>query len=79
MRDKMKQLTKKIFVAMTLMTSFGVVHAAYPDQPITVIVPFPPGIVDGYARLVAMSRRDSLPETPMDAGMIRCLSCYGLF
>ena len=25
----------------------------YPDKPITVIVPFPPGIVDGYARLVA--------------------------
>ncbi len=25
----------------------------YPDKPITVIVPFPPGVVDGYARLVA--------------------------
>ena len=25
----------------------------FPDKPITVIVPFPPGIVDGYARLVA--------------------------
>lgn len=26
---------------------------AYPDKPINVIIPFPPGIVDGYARLVA--------------------------
>ena len=25
----------------------------YPDKPINVIIPFPPGIVDGYARLVA--------------------------
>lgn len=28
-------------------------QANYPDRPINVIVPFPPGIVDGYARLVA--------------------------
>ncbi len=28
-------------------------QANFPDKPITVIVPFPPGIVDGYARLVA--------------------------
>lgn len=28
-------------------------QATYPDKPINVIVPFPPGIVDGYARLVA--------------------------
>lgn len=26
---------------------------SYPDKPINVIIPFPPGIVDGYARLVA--------------------------
>jgi tripartite-type tricarboxylate transporter receptor subunit TctC len=28
-------------------------QGSYPDKPINVIVPFPPGIVDGYARLVA--------------------------
>ncbi|MBU3737770.1 MAG: tripartite tricarboxylate transporter substrate binding protein, partial [Rhodoferax sp.] len=36
-----------------LWASLAFAQANYPDKPITVIVPFPPGIVDGYARLVA--------------------------
>jgi tripartite-type tricarboxylate transporter receptor subunit TctC len=36
-----------------LWASVAGAQSNYPDKPITVIVPFPPGIVDGYARLVA--------------------------
>lgn len=36
-----------------LWTAIVSAQSNYPDKPITVIVPFPPGIVDSYARLVA--------------------------
>lgn len=39
-------------------------QTSYPDKPITVIVPFPPGIVDGYARLVA-TKAGALLGQPM--------------
>jgi tripartite-type tricarboxylate transporter receptor subunit TctC len=39
-------------------------QANYPDKPITVIVPFPPGVVDGYARLVA-TKAGTLLGQPM--------------
>lgn len=39
-------------------------QAIFPDKPITVIVPFPPGIVDGYARLVA-TKAGALLGQPM--------------
>lgn len=37
----------------TILWAGAVGAQSYPDKPITVIIPFPPGIVDGYARLVA--------------------------
>lgn len=38
---------------ISLWTAIAGAQGTYPDKPINVIVPFPPGIVDGYARLVA--------------------------
>jgi len=50
----MRQLARKISaVYACLWIGIAGAQANYPDKPITVIVPFPPGIVDGYARLVA--------------------------
>jgi tripartite-type tricarboxylate transporter receptor subunit TctC len=40
-------------VSAALWVGLAGAQTNYPDKPITVIVPFPPGIVDGYARLVA--------------------------
>ena len=50
----MKPIARRAMVLLGCL-SMGVAWAQsnYPDKPITVIVPFPPGIVDGYARLVA--------------------------
>ena len=50
----MRQVTQTFFEPeASVRTSVAGAQAGYPDKPITVIVPFPPGIVDGYARLVA--------------------------
>ena len=50
----MTQLAKQISTLFAcLWIGIAGAQASYPDKPITVIVPFPPGIVDGYARLVA--------------------------
>jgi tripartite-type tricarboxylate transporter receptor subunit TctC len=39
----MKQLTKKILTSLMLMSSLDMAHAAYPDQSIKLVVPFPAG------------------------------------
>jgi tripartite-type tricarboxylate transporter receptor subunit TctC len=41
-------------LGVALLAGAGV-HAqgSYPDKPITLIVPFPPGIVDANARVIA--------------------------
>ncbi len=50
----MRQIAKTtLTLCASLWVGFAGAQASYPDKPITVIVPFPPGIVDGYARLVA--------------------------
>lgn len=49
----MNKLTKWMAVCSCLWASVASAQGTYPDKPITLIVPFPPGIVDGYARLVA--------------------------
>lgn len=49
----MKPITRRL-AGLVLALGCGLAAAqAYPDKPINVIIPFPPGIVDGYARLVA--------------------------
>lgn len=40
-------------IACTLAVGLAAAQGSYPDKPITVIVPFPPGVVDGYARVIA--------------------------
>jgi tripartite-type tricarboxylate transporter receptor subunit TctC len=50
----MNSSTRTLALLLTgLWTAIASAQSNYPDKPITVIVPFPPGIVDGYARLVA--------------------------
>jgi len=48
-------MTPRLRLALIgLMAAPALVFAqTYPDKPITLIVPFPPGIVDANARLVA--------------------------
>jgi tripartite-type tricarboxylate transporter receptor subunit TctC len=60
----MKQLTKKILLAMTLMASFEVAHAAYPDQPIKLVVPFPAGgTTDVLARTLAVKLSERVGQS----------------
>lgn len=44
---------KLLALCAALWVGLAAAQGTYPDKPITLIVPFPPGIVDGYARLVA--------------------------
>jgi tripartite-type tricarboxylate transporter receptor subunit TctC len=48
----------------TLAVGLAAAQGSYPDKPITVIVPFPPGVVDGYARLIA-SKASAILGQPM--------------
>ena len=50
----MKTLARSLTaIACTLTVGLAAAQGSYPDKPITVIVPFPPGVVDGYARSIA--------------------------
>lgn len=50
----MKKNLKPLLALCTgLWAGLAGAQGAYPERPITLIVPFPAGIVDGYARLVA--------------------------
>ncbi len=50
----MKLIPRALFaMGCTLAVGLAAAQSGYPDKPITVIVPFPPGVIDGYARLVA--------------------------
>lgn len=50
----MNRISRTLTLILTgLWATVAFAQSNYPDKPITVIVPFPPGIVDGYARLVA--------------------------
>ena len=61
----MRQTAKTISaLCASLWIGIAGAQANYPDKPITVIVPFPPGIVDGYARLVA-TKAGALLGQPM--------------
>lgn len=49
----MKNLKPLLALCASLWAGIAGAQGHYPEKPITLIVPFPPGIVDGYARLVA--------------------------
>ena len=49
----MKDLTKKILISLTLMSSLEVVHAAYPDQPIKLVRLVECALGDCYRRVCA--------------------------
>ncbi len=50
----MKLIPRALFaIGCTLAVGLAAAQGSYPDKPITVIVPFPPGVIDGYARLIA--------------------------
>lgn len=46
-------MKRLLLACATLFAGLACAQGNYPDRPITLIVPFPPGIVDGHARLVA--------------------------
>ena len=60
----MKDLTKKILISLTLMSSLEVAHAAYPDQPIKLVVPFPAGgTTDVLARTLAVKLSERVGQS----------------
>ena len=48
----MRPFFRKLIVLTAGLCAVLASAQTYPDKPINVIIPFPPGIVDGYARLV---------------------------
>lgn len=61
----MKSLARTLTaLACTLTVGLAAAQTGYPDKPITVIVPFPPGTIDGYARLIA-SKASALLGQPL--------------
>ena len=60
----MKDLTKTILISLTLMSSLEVAHAAYPDQPIKLVVPFPAGgTTDVLARTLAVKLSERVGQS----------------
>ncbi|MCB2006236.1 MAG: tripartite tricarboxylate transporter substrate binding protein [Rhodoferax sp.] len=51
-------------IACTFTVGLAAAQGSYPDKPITVIVPFPPGVVDGYARLI-VNKASAILGQPM--------------
>lgn len=40
-------------IGLALAFGYAAAQGNYPSKPITVVVPFPPGVIDGYARVLA--------------------------
>jgi tripartite-type tricarboxylate transporter receptor subunit TctC len=60
----MKDLTKKIFIGLTLAASLQTAHAVYPDQPIKLVVPFPAGgTTDVLARTLAIKLSERVGQS----------------
>ncbi|MEO7939340.1 MAG: tripartite tricarboxylate transporter substrate binding protein [Burkholderiaceae bacterium] len=51
-------------ICAALTVGLAAAQTAYPNKPINVIVPFPPGVVDGYARLLT-SKASAILGQPM--------------
>jgi tripartite-type tricarboxylate transporter receptor subunit TctC len=60
---QLSRLCHSITKTALILCLSGVVHAAYPDQPIKLIVPYPPsGATDVIGRILAMNLGDSLGQ-----------------
>jgi tripartite-type tricarboxylate transporter receptor subunit TctC len=65
LRARLEKLLAPALAAFTcVLAGAGSAHAAWPERPITVIVPLPPGIVDSYARLV-LTKASALLGQPL--------------
>lgn len=57
------RLCRSITQAALILTFSGLVHAAYPDRPIKLIVPYPPGgATDVIGRILAKNLGESLGQ-----------------
>ena len=63
LEPRMKRILSRTFVALAVALSAGLAHAqAWPAKPIRMIVPYPAGGIDNFAR--AMNPRSSRSAAP---------------
>lgn len=56
-------VVRKLCISIAMLAAVGSAHAAYPDRPITMIVPFPPGqATDIFARILAEKLAEAVKQ-----------------